>query len=480
MGKLIDRTGETRIASNGQKMTIVKYFNTYNIDVEFEDGTIASTDYKRFKKGYVLNPNKPAKIGRPLGSYKKVKTVVIDKQKEKTTRVGETRTATNGQKMTIVEYKNANDVVVEFEDGTRIKARYQNFKKGMVKNPVTFEKKEKISLKESPIKELRIGETSFATNGQKMVIIEYRNSMDLDVQFEDGTIKRGVVYHDFKIGNIRNPNKLRFDRTGESAISLNGQKMTIIKYYDSSCMDVQFEDGTIKKGVAYYKFKKGKIQNPNIKKPHNKEIKSNRVGKSVIATNGQKLTIIGYHRSNNVDVQFEDETICRGISYARFCKGHVRNPNKPFSSKKVSRKGEATMATNGQKMTIIEYHNRNNIDVQFEDGTIRKHISYRQFCSGRVHNPNKSVHETKSSIVKASFQRDTVSPRNISALKNKVIYPDFIIADINAEIKIIDHPFQLDEDVNKRLYALEGVKRQYTHSAILNQLLRDGLSKYGY
>ena len=35
------------------------------------------------------------------------------------------------------------------------------------------------------------------------------------------------------------------DRTGETATALNGQKMTIVAYRSSRDMDVQFEDGTI-------------------------------------------------------------------------------------------------------------------------------------------------------------------------------------------------------------------------------------------
>lgn len=41
------------------------------------------------------------------------------------------------QKMTIVEYKDAHNIVVEFEDGTKVKNEYKNFIKGLIKNPST-------------------------------------------------------------------------------------------------------------------------------------------------------------------------------------------------------------------------------------------------------------------------------------------------------------------------------------------------------
>lgn len=51
-------------------------------------------------------------------------------------RVGETNIANNGQVMTIIEYRNCNDIDIEFEDGTVVKNKnYGNFKLGNIKNP---------------------------------------------------------------------------------------------------------------------------------------------------------------------------------------------------------------------------------------------------------------------------------------------------------------------------------------------------------
>ena len=43
-------------------------------------------------------------------------------------------------------------------------------------------------------------------NGQIMTIIAYRNAVDLDVQFEDGTIVKNKQYDKFKKGQIKNLN----------------------------------------------------------------------------------------------------------------------------------------------------------------------------------------------------------------------------------------------------------------------------------
>ena len=52
-----DRTGEIRYNNQGLKMKIVRYKNTYDIDIEFENGYIKkNSDYSNFKKGTIKNP----------------------------------------------------------------------------------------------------------------------------------------------------------------------------------------------------------------------------------------------------------------------------------------------------------------------------------------------------------------------------------------------------------------------------------------
>ena len=44
----------------------------------------------------------------------------------------------------------------------------------------------------------RVGEVSYNTKGEKMTIIAYRNSIDIDIQFEDGSITYNKQYRYFK------------------------------------------------------------------------------------------------------------------------------------------------------------------------------------------------------------------------------------------------------------------------------------------
>ena len=111
----------------------------------------------------------------------------------------------------------------------------------------------------------RTGETNTANNGQTMTIIACRKYIDIDIQFEDGTIIYKKTYQSFKKGEIENPNYTK-NRLGESITANNGQIMTIIAYKNPSNIDVQFEDGTIIYNKKYYDFKRGAIKNPKLKK----------------------------------------------------------------------------------------------------------------------------------------------------------------------------------------------------------------------
>ena len=106
-----DRLGETRMMNCGMKATIIRYGKYSDIDVRFEDGTIAKRKgYREFKKGKIANPN--------------IKTSAEN-------RLGETRMMNCGMEATIIQYKNAMDIDVRFEDGAVVEHKtYNSFKKG--------------------------------------------------------------------------------------------------------------------------------------------------------------------------------------------------------------------------------------------------------------------------------------------------------------------------------------------------------------
>ena len=170
------RIGESVVAKNGLKATIVGYRNSRSIDVEFEDGVVVTNkSYSDFKNGYIAHPT----------------TSIVNSFRNK--RIGETRIANNGLKMTIIEYKGVNAVTVQFETGeVREGVTYKAFKAGHV------------NIVNSRIdKTERIGESKIANNGLKMTIIDYASSLDVTVEFETGEIKKGVRYGAFIDGTVK-------------------------------------------------------------------------------------------------------------------------------------------------------------------------------------------------------------------------------------------------------------------------------------
>ena len=107
-------------------------------------------------------------------------------------RLGQQTVTNSGYLITIVEYNNYKDIVVEFEDGTRKKGVYGQFKKGQFRYPVDLAKE-------------RLGEEKYNIHNEKMKIIEYIDSQHITVQFEDGTEVK-TQYANFTRGITGNPN----------------------------------------------------------------------------------------------------------------------------------------------------------------------------------------------------------------------------------------------------------------------------------
>ena len=58
-----------------------------------------------------------------------------------------------------------------------------------------------------------------------------------------------------------------------------------------------------------------------------------------------------------------------------------------MSRPKIDRTGEVGVNNDGERMTIIRCGGRNDIDVQFQDGTVVEHNQYNNFKNGEIKNP---------------------------------------------------------------------------------------------
>lgn len=117
-------------------------------------------------------------------------------------RIGEKRTMNCGLEAEIIEYFNNKNITLRFEDGCIVKnKRYKNFKQGYIAHPSINVLKNKHDKRV----EERLGITRMMNCGMNATIIAYRNSHDIDVEFEDHIVVRNKMYQSFKNGHIAHP-----------------------------------------------------------------------------------------------------------------------------------------------------------------------------------------------------------------------------------------------------------------------------------
>jgi hypothetical protein len=191
------------------------------------------------------------------------KPKLSDKDKEDYVklRIGETNTNMQGCLMKIIDYQNAMNITIQFQDEYKeIKnTRYERFKNGRIIN----------SKLPNPKRKSKIGEEILNNQGCLMKIIgEYFcNSSKIKIEFQDKY--NGIVigeYGNFKKGMIENPN-YRLYKIGETSTTTEGYTIKIINISEIKREYlVEFQDKYMaKKSVQYDTFLKGNVKNPYFK-----------------------------------------------------------------------------------------------------------------------------------------------------------------------------------------------------------------------
>lgn len=108
----------------------------------------------------------------------------------------------------------------------------------------------------------RTNEEKLNNQGVKMKIINYRGTNDIDVEFEGGFIRYGVKYGSFKKGAIDHTDYTK--RLGTTIQNQAGSKVTVIDYKNSDEVIIKFDNGYITT-VPWGNFKIGSIQSPYCK-----------------------------------------------------------------------------------------------------------------------------------------------------------------------------------------------------------------------
>ena len=104
-------------------------------------------------------------------------------------------------------------------------------------------------------------------------------------------------------------------------------------------------------------------------------MKKDRTGEINLNTQGEKMTIIAYRCYEDIDVQFEDNTINYNKSYGSFKKGEIKHPFRYEESQ--SSLCVKTWELWNNKYKVIDIANKMNIS----DDVVRKYLKIGEECN---------------------------------------------------------------------------------------------------
>lgn len=313
--------GDTKTAYNGMEMCIIKYDGYDDVTVQFSDGTVSKTDCRSWESGHVRNKSAKGFTKRFRESYNKY--------------IGKS----NGL-CTIIEYKGYNNITVEFPDGTKKKSDIKSFNLGYTHN-------EDVKLLNN--RAGRIGKIVTDREGNEAKVIKYTNSRDVTIQYADGSceVRR---WTDINSGNFTKQKMV--SHVGETKTMNCGEEATIIHWYGDSKCRVRFTDTDLEKDVDYFNFSKGNVSN------------------STSLTSVEKIA-------------------------------------------ELMNKGYITMK-NGARLKVLDSTSLQSMNIEFEDGTVRKDVSYNNIKSHIVGHPTLDTHLGKGNMTYSDF-----SITNKAYIRNK-------------------------------------------------------------
>lgn len=167
------------------------------------------------------------------------------------------------------------------------------------------------------------------SNGEYATCIAYRNTNDIDIQFDDGTIVEHRHKSDFYNQKISNPNNPKASCKGETYTMLNGDEATCIEYNKAVDIKVKFhKTGSI---VSCTKscFINGVVHDPLSKETKVLNSEKEVLNKTLLMNCGLYCTCIEYFNARNITVEFEDGTKMYNIYKDCFLARSILHPKLP-------------------------------------------------------------------------------------------------------------------------------------------------------
>ena len=274
------------------------------ISVLFPDcGYIAKATLKSFEEGTVQVPNINSRQFKRVANYMDY--------------IGQKNVSQYGENTVLIDYINANNVIIGFDDGSQKQGKYRDFINGLLKSDSLIS--EEIEKRSKKLTKSRVGEEMMSTNSGLMRIIEYNSSIDMTVIFIDKGTKKKTSYRHFKEGRVESDyiknqrekeikyrekliEKQRQNRNklGEFIILENGMIATITRFNNQHDMEVTIGDEII--STDYSTFKNGMTNWIRIAN------RQSMVGSIVENKLGTKATIINFNKKDlTFDLKLDNE-----------------------------------------------------------------------------------------------------------------------------------------------------------------------------
>lgn len=230
----------------------------------------------------------------------------------------------------------------------------------------------------------------------KAKVLNWNSTNNVDIVFEDGTIKKGLKWCRLKDGNFRRDDYPQIDyasqREGEIVVNKQGREVKIIKYINARNVEIEFtSDGYKRKNIQYKNFKDGSVIHPDDLKNNRYRKQKNVLGQKRISLDGYVAEVIEYNKSQDFTIMFEDGTRKHLSCWKNFDKGNFvysRKENFKLSDGEIeNRKKIVFINKEGYEMRLHKWRGYEDIDVIFEDGSIEYGRKYEILLKGAIRHP---------------------------------------------------------------------------------------------
>ena len=384
-----------KLMNCGYWATCTAYHDANDISVTFEvDGTVVEhRGWKSFVRGEIAYPG-------------------VAPVRDGSLREGEIRRMNNSMRAVLETYRSSLDVDVRFlDDGALVKTRYDHFLDGCVEHP-TKKMSSTISLQEFAIRyylkkygfvKIKSGEWDGRGFG-KFELDFFHEVANIGIEY-DGEIHKikdavqrdidknlkckdiGVCLYRLRASNLpelEDGNSINFtlDKNDRVRSRLTDCKRELELILSSHGIAFEKDDIDFKRDADDIIYQYDQVCVNFYRNLY--------VGKTVYNEIAQQnMTIVAYHNYDNVDVEFADGSIKRGVSYARFLDKQVGHPAKDPDLQAKQRLGQVGINNSGLEMRIVRYGAYSDIDVIFTaDNKRRNNRTYNAFLQGTIAHPD--------------------------------------------------------------------------------------------